>query len=716
MKTKVKILIISGACLSVILFSTLIYVAIILAGNYVIDNEKLISDVATTLLDEEGELVTKLYSENRETVSIQDVPRHVQDAFIAIEDNRFYNHHGVDPRAITRALYRDIIAGAKVEGGSTITQQLAKNVFLTNEKSWFRKTKEVLIAMNLERRYSKRELLELYLNRIYFGHGAYGIQAASKLYFNVDVSELTIDQGALLAGLAKAPNSYSPISNPERSKQRRDLVLTVMERNGFLHASESVRYKGKTVNLNVNRLSENEAYLTYIDMVLKEAEERYSLSSDEVLRGGYTIVVPMNRQLQETAYSLIKDGQYYPKQNQDAEATVSLMDVKSGGMLAVQGGRDYVRRGLNRVEVQRQPGSSFKPLAVFAPALEQGDYHPYSLLRDELVDYNGYSPRNYNHQYSGEVTMYDSITHSINAPAVWLLNEIGIETSLEMLERFDLSIPDRGLALALGGLEQGVTPLQMTKAYRVLAHQGQIIEPYFIKDIYDQNGDWIGGAEQIEKEVISPQTAWYMTRMLESVVKVGTGKNGQTSLPLAGKTGTTSFTGVDGGAKDAWFVGYTPSVVGAIWMGYDTTTSETYLQGGSSYPTALFKELINKGPHHLKRLAFEKPEGVDDLAPPVRLTQINDLSATLAMGGSGFMSVKLNWTGVPDERVHYQIYEISKGERTKLATVVGSEEYLVTRYNPFSSKEYEIVPYDSTTKRLGEPSNRTGITFEFGFH
>lgn len=716
-RLKRKVIIGISTALATVLLALIIYFVIILVGQYVVNDETLVMKTTTSLVDQEGTLLTQLFVENRELVSIHSIPEHVQDAFIAIEDARFRDHLGIDFRSIGRALYRDILAGAKVEGGSTITQQLAKNAFLSNDKTLLRKTKEVLIAMNIERQYSKNEILEMYLNRIYFGHGTYGIQAASKLYFNKDVSELSVEEGALLAGLPKAPNSYSPIAHPERSKQRRDLVLEVMERRGYLNAEELVRLKGKTIAVDPNRITENEAYLTYIDMVLDEAKERYHLTNEEVLTGGYKIVVPMNRHMQEVSFSKIKEDRFFPNGNEDAEAAFVLLDAKTGGVLAAHGGREYVRRGLNRVEVKRQPGSAMKPLAVFAPALEQGSFHPYSLLKNELIDYDdGYTPRNYNHEYTGTMTMYEAMTNSVNAPAVWLLNEIGIDTSIHTLQKWGLDIPDRGLALALGGLEEGLTPLEMATAYRVFSKEGKRVEPYFINEIYNREGEKIGEAIAEEESVLSPQTAWYMTRMLESVVKEGTGQRGTVNTVLAGKTGTTSYLDVEGAIMDAWFAGYTPTVVGAVWMGYDVTSTERFLQGGSAYPTVLFKEILNEMPPEMRDVAFTKPEQVNELEPPVDLPLITDLTATLAMGGRGLMSVELNWSAPTDERVYYHIYERHNGERKRIATVVGEHHYFVGRINPFTQKQYEIVPFDSTTKREGEYSNVADVAFRLGFH
>ncbi len=698
-----------------IIVGLMVYLLVIFAGNYVIDDKRLVMDSASSILDGNGELITKLYIENREIVSIQDIPEHVQQAFVAVEDNRFYSHQGIDFRAIGRALYRDILAGAKVEGGSTITQQLAKNTFLTNEKTWLRKTKEVLIAMNLERQYSKPKILEMYLNRIYFGHGAYGIETASKLYFNKSVNELTIEEGALLAGLPKAPNNYSPINEPNRSKQRRDLVLSLMERHGYLLPEETVRLQGKVISLSRTPINNKDAFTTYIDMVLDEAEERYNLSNEEVLRGGYTIVVPMNQQLQEVSYKKFQEDTYFPANNSNAQAAFILMDVETGGILAVQGGRNYVQKGINRVNVKRQPGSVMKPIAVFAPSLEEGLVGPYSMLKDELLEYQGYRPRNFNHQYQGEVTMYEAIKNSVNAPSVWLLNELGIDNAKKYLERSNLFIEDEGLSIALGGLHKGLTPLEIIKAYRPFASNGQYIDHHFITEIYDQNGKLIGKASPEQKEVYSQQTAWYMTRMLESVVTDGTASRGYTNQSLAGKTGTTSFTEVQGGVRDAWFVGYTPTVVGTVWMGYDVTNSEQYLQGGSAYPTVLFKEILNELPTGLQSMSFTKPENVVDLENPIQLVKINDLSASVTLGGKGLFGAKLTWTPSNDERLYYNIYEVKDYQMNMIDTVQGVGEFLVGPINIFSTREYLVVPYNSLTDREGSPSNVAPVKFNFGF-
>lgn len=699
-----KLLIATSAVAFTILLSLFGYLLIIYAGDYVIDEKMLVMNSATKLVDKDGELITKLFLENRDLVPIEEVPEHVQNAFVAVEDTRFYQHHGIDLRAIFRALYKDIMAGSKVEGGSTITQQLAKNVFLSNDKTWLRKTKEVIIAINLEKKYSKSALLEMYLNRIYFGHGAYGVQAASKLYFNKNVSELSVEEGALLAGIPKAPSTYSPILNVDKSKNRRDLILSIMETRGYLKAEEAVRYQGKTIQLDIHQLSNEPALMTYIDMIFLEANTRYGLSNEELLRGGYTITVPLKRNIQEMAYTLFQDSEYFPGTDGEVEGAFVLMDNKTGGVIAAIGGRNYVQRGINRVNVKRQPGSTIKPLAVYGPALEESKFEPYSMLVDQQLSYGDYEPRNYNNVYKNKISMYDALIESANAPAVWMLDQLGIDIGKKYLSKTGIAIPDSGLSIALGGLEEGITPLDMVKAYRAFATEGNIIQPHVITKIVDRNLKVIGEAAHEEKNVFSKQTAWYMTRMLEGVVDEGTAKSGNYTGALAGKTGTTNLPGKEKAIKDAWFVGYTPSVVGAVWMGYDRTDEQHYLKGGSVYPTRLFKEILEKS-ELTKEVSFTLPSDVAELEPPIRLKEVTDLSATISFKPFGLFTVTLNWTPATDQRIEYRIYKKQHNKITYVASVDGKGTINLENVNIFSMPSYYVVPFNNQTEEEGKQSN-----------
>ncbi|MFC0189810.1 transglycosylase domain-containing protein [Fictibacillus aquaticus] len=703
-------LIAAGVITATFIAGFFIYLFILMAGDYVVDEKDLVLNSATVLTNHNGDVITKIYAENREVVSIKDIPEDVRNAFVAVEDARFYKHHGLDVRAIGRALYKDILAGSKVEGGSTITQQLAKNVFLSHEKSWLRKTKEGIIAINLERKYSKDKILEMYLNQIYFGHGAYGIQSASKTYFNKDVQDLSVAEGALLAGLPKAPSHYSPIKHPEASKKRRNLVIDLMEKHDFLSPAEAVRAKGREIALEVVQEKSNPAYSTYIDMVMEEAKKKYHLSREELRQGGYKIVVPMDVKAQQLVYSSFQNATYFVGTGAAGpEGAMVLINGKTGGIIAVQGGREHVTEGLNRVEVKQQPGSAFKPVAVYAPALEEKEAKPYSLLKDEELDFNGYAPKNYNGKYKGKMSMVEAVRDSANIPAVWLLNELGVKKSKTYLEEQGMPIDDKGLGIALGGLDDGVTPLQMASAYRAFYFGGKTVDTHVISKIYDANGELVGKSKQKEKKVWSKQTAWYMTRMLQEVVKRGTGSDGEERMEIAGKTGTTNFEAVERGNTDAWFAGYTPEIVGAVWIGYDRTTKEQYLNSGSSKAVLLFKNVVNQLPSQ-RGLVFKKPEDVKDLEPPIEMPEINSLKAEFSAGDYGMPAIKLTWSPSSDKRLQYKIYAVNDGDEEHLDTVTGKGEYMVSAKFLFSLPDFYIAPYNPQTNQEGKPSNQVSVS------
>ncbi|MGG0839337.1 transglycosylase domain-containing protein [Bacillus paralicheniformis] len=685
---------------AIFLLSLIGYITILFLGDYVIDEKKLIFHASSKIVDQNGEEVTSLYTENRRPVSIAEVPESVKNAFIAVEDKRFYEHHGIDFKSVSRAVYKDILAGGKVEGGSTITQQLAKNTFLTHDKTFLRKTKEVIIAINLEQDYSKDKLLEMYLNQLYFGHGVYGIQAAANYFFSKDVKDLTVSEGAVLASIPKAPSTYSPILNPEKSRERRNVILGMMNEQGYISSKETVRAQGSTLGLHVKEKSKNPWLDSYIDLVMKEAEDKYSISSEQLLQGGYTISVPLDISIQKAAYTLMKQDSYFPGTDNKAEGSAVFIDNRTGGVVAALGGREYAPKGYNRATAPRQPGSTFKPLAVYGPALEEKRFKPYSMLEDKQLSYGGYSPKNYDGQYEGKVSMVDALTYSKNAPAVWTLNEIGIETVKPYLSRLGMNVPDEGLALGLGGLEKGVSPLEIAGAYRTFANSGQYTEPFFIKKITDENGDVIFRHEEKSEKVFSKQTAWNMTRMLEEVVKSGTGKAGDFSGEIAGKTGSTTYTGKEGGTKDAWFAGYTPEVTGAVWMGYDKTDESHYLKGGSAYPTRLFKDILKRSNHKPER--FKAPEGVKDLDRPIRLEDLESVKADYSFTPMGLITVSLKWHEQEDKRVEYRIYERKNGKETLIDTVKGKGSYSIPYANIFSNASYKIVPYNPQTKTEGK--------------
>lgn len=682
------------------------YAFILFGGSLVVNEEDLILDATTTIETQDGEIIGKLYNENRIPISIDEIPNHVKQAFVAIEDRRFYEHAGVDFQSVVRAVIRDIAAMAKVEGASTITQQLAKNLFLHNDKTWMRKTKEVMAAIHLERNFSKNRILELYLNEIYFGHGVYGIEAASQLFFSKSAKELTLTEGALLAGLAKAPNGYSPIDHPDKALNRRNIVLQAMEDTGKISTEDCIQAQGKTLGLTVKDTKPNPWADTYIDLVIQETSTEHQLSLDELKRGGYRIIVNMNEQAQQIAYEQFKNDDYFPGSTDGVQGAFVLMEKDSGKIAAAIGGRNYQLGNLNRVTVKRQPGSTMKPIAVYGPAMMLETYQPYTLIVDQKMEINGYMATNYDNQYSGAVSIYQALVQSKNAPAVWLLNQIGIPYAKDYLRKMNITIPDKGLAIALGGLSKGLTPIQMVESYRAFASGGKVIESYTIDRIYNRHGKLTFQAEMETNKVFSPQVAWNMTNMLVSVVENGTGSAGEYAKALAGKTGSTEHPQVPGKYKDAWFVGYTPKYVSALWMGYDKSGENHYLTAGSKYPTKLTKAILSELDKRQTLAAeFEKPENVEDLPEPIKLPKEITLHADVAFGGFSLIKGKLKWTEAEDDRIVYHIYREDEGIDERIGKVTGKSEFTIKGFSVFKSASYYVIPYNPLTKIEGEKSN-----------
>lgn len=570
---------------------------------------------ATVFYDLNGEVASKVSANKNEGISISQVPDSMKNAVIAIEDHRFYEHHGVDYIGITRALIRDIKARGMVEGGSTITQQLTKNTLLTSQKTLKRKVDEVFLAMKIERQYSKQEILQMYLNQIYFGDGAWGIKHAARNYFAKEVKDLSISESALLAGIIKAPSALNPYHHMEKATQRRNLVLLQMKNQGYITTPQYEQAINEKVILN-NKGGDpfRGKYPHYVDQVFEEAIKEYHLSQDELLTGGYQIYTELDPSMQnaiETTYQ--KEGLFPKGNDQIVQSGGILVDPKTGGIRAIVGGRgEHTFRGYNRAtQLKAQPGSSIKPLAVFTPALEDG-WKITDMLKDEPMSFGEYEPSNYNHEYTGEVPMYEAVKDSKNVSAVWLLNEIGIEKGLDSTKRFGIPLEkgDRNLSLALGGLEEGVSPLIMAEAYSVFPNNGVRIKAHVIKKIVDAEGNTVARWKEKKERVTTKTVTDHINTMLLGVVDHGSGKNAQIpGREIAGKTGSTQVP-IEGvkGVKDQWFVGYTPQLVGAVWVGYDKTDEKHYLKTTSSAGAAVvFREVMKEALKGTPSTSFDVP-------------------------------------------------------------------------------------------------------------
>lgn len=687
------------------------YAAIIVGGNLIVDDEDLVLDETTTVETAEGEVVSKLYDEDRSVRGIDEIPKHVQDAFISIEDRRFYEHSGVDFKSVFRAVTRNIFAMSKVEGGSTITQQLAKNLFLSNDKTWTRKAKEVMAAVHLERKLSKDEIFELYLNEIYFGDGVYGIERASNYFFSKSTDDLTIAEGALLAGLAKGPNGYSPINHPERALDRRNVVLNSMEETGMISTETRIQEQEKGLGLDVQERQANAWVDSYIDLVMKEAADEHDLSVNELKRGGYRIVINMDENAQRIAYDQFQHDDYFPGNTEGAEGAFVMMEQETGKIVSAIGGREYQIGDLNRVTVERQPGSIMKPIAVYGPAMMQSEkYTPYSLIPDYQYDYDGYTVANVDNQFDGSVTIYDALKKSKNTSAVWLLDQIGVDYSKDYLEQLGVAIEDDGLPIALGGLTDGLAPVDLMESYGAFARNGDVIESSTIERIYDKDDEMIFQSNSNSREVFSPQVAWDMTEILTDTVESGTAAPGEFSKALAGKTGSTQHALVEGETNDAWFVGYTPEYTTALWMGYDKLDEDNYLTAGSEYPTRLTKSILTEmDSQELLAENFTKPDDVDALPDPIELPQIAEVQVDYSFGVSSLG--KLTWQGSADDRVIYRIYREQEGIDERAGEVKGETEFNLNMSEVFQSNDYYVVPYDPLTKLEGERSESVSLTW-----
>lgn len=559
---------------------------------------------STVIYDKDGDMASKISANRTEGVSIDKMPDHLKNAIVAIEDHRFYQHNGFDVKGMSSAFFKNIVAGRITAGGSTITQQLTKNALLSPERTYKRKVEELFLAVEIEKKYTKDEILEMYLNQVFFGHSAWGVQNASRTYFGKDVEEIDLSEAATLAGIVNAPSALDPYNHMDRAIKRRNTVLGAMKKYGMISDKEYENAKKEQLVLeDRGRDPIKGKYPYYVDAVLDEAIKTFGLTQDEIMTRGYRIYTEMDQNIQSSLEKIYDNDRNFP-QGMGGELVQSgsiLMDPKTGGIRGLVGGRgEKVFRGFNRAtHLKRSPGSTIKPLVVYTPALEEG-YKPDSLLKDEKMTFGkNYSPDNYNGQYQGEVTMYKAIEDSINIPAVWLLNEIGIDKGIDAVERFGIPLQknDRNLSIALGGLSTGVSPQQMAEAYSAFANDGKRLDSHIITKIVGPTGKTIVERKQKETKVTSKKVAKDMTSMLLNVVESGTGKG--VNVPgyqIAGKTGSTQLNNQNrNGTADQWFVGYTPNLVGAVWMGYDRTDENHYLSGLSSQGVVPVFQTIMQG-------------------------------------------------------------------------------------------------------------------------
>lgn len=540
--------------------------------------------------DEAGSL-SGTYGQKGTYVDLENISPYLQEAVIATEDKRFYSHSGFDLRGIARAAINTVTSGSIAGGGSTITQQLAKNAFLTQDQTISRKAKELFMAIEIEKHYSKDEILEMYLNNGYFGNGVWGVEDASKKYFGVSANQLTISEAATLVGMLKGPNLYNPIDNAEAANNRKATVLSLMVEDGKITQEEYDAENGvdiATMLSDTYEASADYSYPYYFDAVINEITQEYKISEADLLNKGYKIYTALDQNQQTAMENVYKNDALFPPNAADGQLAQSgsvAIDPNTGGVRALVGGRgDYVYRGFNyATQTRRSPGSAMKPLSVYTAALEAG-YKPSDILQDSPLPY--YDVKNYDGTYIGEVSMYEAVAQSLNIPAVWLLNEIGVDTGFAKAEKFGIKLDesDAYYGLALGGLKRGVSPLDMASAYTAFANDGVQPEAHLVTKIIDSTGAIIVDNTEADKTTVTNKNVTdAMTSMLLGVFSSGTGQNAAPyGYTMAGKTGTQEASFDASKNSDQWIVGYTPNIVIATWLGFDTTDENHYLEGSSS--------------------------------------------------------------------------------------------------------------------------------------
>lgn len=568
-------------------------------------------DRTSIIYDGQSDVVTRLHGvQDRTWVSISELQPSTVYAFISAEDARFFEHEGVDVIRIAGAIVADIKAGSYVQGASTISQQLIKLSHLTSEKTISRKAEEAALAYEMERQYSKEDILEMYLNYVYFGGGYYGIEAAAEGYFGVHASDLTLDQSAMLAGILKSPSGYAPHINYAASINRRNNILRLMRDYGYITDDEKKQASARRPTILHDKNEEYSGY--YTDAVTKSAAALMGITVDELIRGGYSIYSAMDSDIQHYCEEMFKNGELFPAE--DSEAAIVVLEPSTGMVVAMVGGRSYTGGiSFNRAtDIRRQPGSVIKPVIAYAPAFEYLNYTAADMILDEETTFADYTPSNYGNKYYGWVTVREAVTKSLNVPAVKTLSEVGVERAKDFAKRCGIEFDDKddSLALALGGFTYGVSPLQIAGAYSCFASGGIYNTPTLIKKITDRNGLTVYEYRQDSRRVMSEANAYILTSMLKSVVTEGTGHRLNTlDIPIAGKTGTV---GLANGNRDAWMAGYTPEYTAVVWQGYDSDrlgllpSSAT----GGTYPALMLYELFNHIYPDGRSGDFEKPESV----------------------------------------------------------------------------------------------------------
>jgi penicillin-binding protein 1A len=590
-------------CLVLGLVSTgagVITFASMIKGAPKLDSTKLVDPLSTKFYDRNGNFIYEYGKEKRTKITYDQVPKVLEQAFIATEDSRFYEHHGIDIKRTTKAILVNLTGDFGSQGGSTITQQVIKNSFLTPEKTLKRKVQEWDLAYQLEQKYSKHEILMLYLNKIYLGNRSYGVAAAAKNYYGIeanDLKKLTLPQAAMLAGLPQSPNNYDP-SNPENKEaatERRNLVLSSMLRQGVI--TEQQMQEASKVPVTEGLVPKNNQqsmpYEAFLDAVVKEVKGK--LKDVDMSTEGLSIYTTLDPKAQEYADKMLNTNEIIAYPNTNFQGAFAFLDTKTGEVMAIGSGRnDYKAAFLGNnyaIEMQRQPGSSFKPIFDYGPAFEYLKWSTGHLINDQETSYSTGQPiSNWDHKYHGMLPIREALQYSYNIPALLTLREVGMDKAKNFAEQLGIIFKDNQVYESYSIGSNTTNPLVMAGAYSAFGNDGVFNKPHFVQKVVYPDGKVVSFTPK-PKRVMKDYTAFMVTDMLRTVVNSGTGKTANIpGLDLAGKTGTTNFDEEtlakfgypDTATNDSWFAGYTPQYTMAVWTGYTQNGPGNYMVGNTT--------------------------------------------------------------------------------------------------------------------------------------
>ncbi len=559
-------------------------------------------NIVTKIYSSDDEIIKTFTAYTYEKIELKDIPDNLKKALIATEDKNFYRHHGYDLTGLARSMVQNVLAGHVVQGASTLTQQLARVLFLNNERTFDRKLKELFIAARIEKTISKDQILEMYMNNVYLGAGAYGVEAAAQIYFDKHLKNCDLAELALIAGLPQAPSVYNPFNNMDLAVKRRNQVLLRMYKMRYITKDEYEKAKEEKVHLaKVPQFYTTNKAPYFCDYVLKELEN-LGFDEAEISQGGYKVVTTLNYKAQKAADEAIRKNLInWGLRGEKNQAAVFAFSPIDGKILVYSGGKDYTKSQYDRVtQAVRPPGSAFKPI-VYAAAMEKG-ISPNDMIEDRPITIGQWSPHNYGNKYRGNIPVYTALMVSSNVCAARLIKEVGVRSVIQIARVLGIETPlEYDYTIALGS--NGVKLFEFTRAYGAFANGGYVVQPYAIERVETSRGKVVYRAPRTKvSHQLSMNTAAEMTAMMRTVITNGTGRAANIGKPAAGKTGTTDDN------KDAYFVGYTPHIVAGVWVGNDDNTVMNKSVQGGTVPALIWKDIMKVATEPYGKAEFNYPE------------------------------------------------------------------------------------------------------------